>query len=98
VEELIVYFRRQKSKTISFASCQTSNSDQHNSTSISNLKSSIFVVNDIDLLIAQPKEVRSCAQHPYLTLFPISIFRPVRRFFLSKLSFCVHFSKFTRNT
>jgi hypothetical protein len=59
VVKLRGYFIRQKSKTISFAPCQTSNSDQGNSTSISNLKSSVFVVNDIDLPIAQPKSIYS---------------------------------------
>jgi hypothetical protein len=53
VEELKIYPRGQKIKTIPDATCQTFDPDSGNTTSTSNMNSGILVVNDTSLPIAQ---------------------------------------------
>jgi len=64
VEELRVYSRRQKNKTILDATCQTSNPSSGNTTSTFDVNYVILVVNNMSLPIAQRKRVRSCIHHP----------------------------------
>jgi hypothetical protein len=64
MEELKIYFRRQKSKTTSSKPCQALNLDQGNPISTPSLNFLLPSINDIDHPIAQRKGDRSCTQHP----------------------------------
>jgi len=64
VEELRVYSRRQKAKTIFDAPCQTSDSGSGTTPSTFDMNFVIPIVNDSNLPIAQRKGVRSCTHHP----------------------------------
>jgi hypothetical protein len=63
VEELRVYSKRQKTKTIPDATCQTSDLGS-GTTPTFDMNYLIPVVNDSSLPIAQRKGVRSCTHHP----------------------------------
>jgi hypothetical protein len=84
VEELRVYSRRQKSKTILVAPCQASDPDSGNTTSTSD--SVIHVVNDMSLPIAQCKGVRSCTHHPISDFVSYQHLSSPYHSFVSKLS------------
>jgi hypothetical protein len=92
VEELRVYSRRQKAKTIPDATCQTSNPGS--GTTPSSTTPSTFdmnfvmpVVNDTSLPIAQRKGVRSCTHHPISDFVSYQHLSSPHRSFVSKLSF-----------
>jgi hypothetical protein len=91
VEELRVYSRRQKAKTIPDATCQTS--DSGSGTIPSSITQSTFdmnyvipVVNDTSLPVAQRKGVRSCTHHPVSDFFSYQHLSSPYRSFVSKLS------------
>jgi hypothetical protein len=91
VEELRVYSRCQKSKTILVAPCQASYPDSGNTTSTSNSVIPTFdsvtpVVNDMNLPIAQRKGVRSCTHHPVSDFVSYQHLSSPYRSFVSKLS------------
>jgi len=91
VEELRVYSRRQKAKTIPDATCQTS--DLGSGTTPSGTTPSTFdmnfvipVVNDSSLPTAQRKGVRSCTHHPVSDIVSYQHLSSPYRSFVSKLS------------
>jgi hypothetical protein len=86
MEELRVYSRRQKNKTISDATCQTSDLGSSNTTSTSDMNYVIPVVNDTSLPIAQRKGVRSCTHHPVSNFVSYQHISSSYRSFVSKLS------------
>jgi hypothetical protein len=86
VEELRVYSKRQKNKTIPDATCQTSDPNSGNTTSIPDMNFVIPVVNDMSLPIAQRKGVRSCTHHPISDFVSYQHLLPSYRSFVSKLS------------
>jgi hypothetical protein len=84
VEELRVYSRHQKSKTILVAPCQASDPNSGNTTSTSD--SIIPVVNDTSLPIAQRNGVRSCTHHLVSDFVSYQHLSSPYRSFVSKLS------------
>jgi hypothetical protein len=87
VEELRVYSRRQKAKTIPDAPCQTSNSGSGTTPSTFDMNSIIPVVNDTSQPIAQRKGVRSCTHHPVSDFVSYQHLSSPYRSFVSKLSY-----------
>jgi hypothetical protein len=92
VEELKVYSRRQKAKTILDAPCQTSYSGSGTNPSGTtpstfDMNSVIPVVNDTNLPIAQRKGVRSCTHHPISDFVSYQHLSSPYRSFVSKLSY-----------
>jgi hypothetical protein len=87
VEELRVYSRRQKAKTIPDAPCQTSDLGLGTTPSTFDMNSVIFVVNDTNLSIVPRKGVRSCTHHLVSNFVSYQHLSSPYRSFVSKLSF-----------
>jgi hypothetical protein len=86
VEELKVYSRRHKAKTIPDATCQTSDPGSSTTPSTFDMNSVVPVVNDTSLPIAQRKGVRSCTHHPVCNFVSYQHLSSPYRSFVSKLS------------
>jgi len=87
VEELRVYSKRQKTKTIPDATCQTSDLGSGTTPSIFDMNYVIPVVNDTSLPIAQCKGVRSCTHHPVSDFVSYQHLSSTYHSFVSKFSF-----------
>jgi hypothetical protein len=86
VEELKVYSRCEKSKTIPGATCQTYDLNSGNTTTIPDTNLVIPVVDDTNIPIAQHKGVRSCIHHSISNFVSYEDISPSYRSFVSKLS------------
>jgi hypothetical protein len=86
VEELRVYSRCQKTKTIPDATCQTSDLGS-GTTHTFDMNYVIPVVNDPSLPIAQRKGVRSCTHHLVYDFVSYQYLSSTYRYFVSKFSF-----------
>jgi hypothetical protein len=87
VEELRVYSKRQKTKTIPDATCQTSDLGLGTTPPTFDMNYEIPVVNDTSLPIAQCKRVRSCTHHPVSDFVSYQHLSSTYRYFVSKFSF-----------